>query len=93
MVAEPTIDEIRAMAARYNLVLKFSPELYLDQQHGLRPLSKAAQDARRPLPPEVLVKALQDTLPRAVGKTRPARTARSLTMQFPAPDARLGSGK
>ena len=76
---EPTLDEIRALAAKHGMVL--------------RPLSKTAQDVRKPLPPAILADILQDTVHKEVGRTRLAKTARSLTVQFLAPDARFGSGK
>lgn len=43
----------------------------------LRPLSEEEQLARRPLPPDVLVDALQDPLPRKVTKTRGVKAVRS----------------
>lgn len=39
----------------------------------LRPLSKAARDARRPLPPEELIDAHQDRIHRDVGRGRAVR--------------------
>jgi len=44
---------------------------------GLTPLSREELEARRPLPPEELVGALQDRVHRDVGRGRAARTARS----------------
>jgi hypothetical protein len=40
------------------------------------PLSPAAQEARRPPPPETLVDARQDRVHRDVGKSRPARATK-----------------
>lgn len=43
------------------------------QKPKLQPLSKEAQDARRPPKPENLVDALQDTIHRDVGRSRIGR--------------------
>lgn len=43
----------------------------------LPPLSAEVEEARRPLPPDVLVSALQDTVHREVGISRVARTVRT----------------
>lgn len=43
----------------------------------LVPLSKDASMSRMPLPPEILVDALQEPIHREVGRSRPARAARS----------------
>lgn len=42
----------------------------------MRPLSKEAQEARRPQKPEDLVDALQDPIHRNVGRSRIARVVR-----------------
>ena len=80
--AEPTLDEIRALAAKHGMVLEFDPAHVLLKPLSITskklPLSKAAKDARRPLPPDVLADALQDAVHKEVGKTRPAKSVRSL---------------
>lgn len=43
----------------------------------LVPLSEDASISRMPLPPEILVEALQEPIHREVGRSRPARAARS----------------
>jgi transcriptional regulator with XRE-family HTH domain len=43
----------------------------------LTPLSKEDSELRRPLPPEVLIDALQDSIHHDVGRSRPAKTLRS----------------
>ena len=43
----------------------------------MRPLSKEAQEARRPQKPEDLVDALQDPIHRDVGRSRAVRVVRS----------------
>lgn len=41
-----------------------------------KPLSKEAQESRKPLPPDVLVDALQDKVYIKPGRSRPAKTVR-----------------
>lgn len=43
----------------------------------LRPLSEEESELRRPLPPEILIDALQDSIHHDVGRSRPAKTLRS----------------
>jgi transcriptional regulator with XRE-family HTH domain len=43
----------------------------------LTPLSEEESELRRPLPPEVLIDALQDSIHHDVGRSRPAKTLRS----------------
>jgi DNA-binding transcriptional regulator YiaG len=43
----------------------------------LKPLSKEDSELRKPLPPEVLIDALQDSIHHDVGHSRPAKTLRS----------------
>lgn len=46
---------------------------------ALPPLSKAAQDARRPLwPPDVCASLLEDRCHKELGKSRPGRSVRSM---------------
>lgn len=42
----------------------------------MQPLSPEEQEKRRPLPPEMLVGALQDPIHRDVGRSRPAKVTR-----------------
>jgi hypothetical protein len=44
------------------------------------PLSKEAQIARMPLPPDILVDARQDTVHWEVGRVRPAHTSRDIKL-------------
>ena len=90
---EPTLDEIRALAAKHGMVLRPAHVLVPKYELGPPILSKDAQNARKPLPPDVLADALQDAVHKGVGRTRPAKTAKSLTVKLTAPDARFGSGK
>ena len=60
---------------------------------ALKPMSTEAQNARKPLPPDVLADALQDAVHKEVGETRPAKTARSLTAKLTVPNARFEGGK
>ncbi len=48
----------------------------VNKRPRLRPLSKEAADARRPLPPEMLIDALHDRVHRDVGRGRAAKTVR-----------------
>jgi transcriptional regulator with XRE-family HTH domain len=43
----------------------------------LTPLSEEESELRRPLPPEILIDALQDSIHHDVGRSRPAKTLRS----------------
>ena len=43
---------------------------------ALQPLSQASRDARKPLPPEQLIDARQDSIHRDVGRGRAAHTKR-----------------
>ncbi|MCE2672123.1 MAG: helix-turn-helix transcriptional regulator [Microcystis sp. 53598_E5] len=43
----------------------------------LTPLSEEESELRRPLPPEILIDALQDSIHSDVGRSRPAKTLRS----------------
>lgn len=42
----------------------------------MKPLSKEAQEARRPIPPEYLVDALQDPIHKEVGRSRVPKVAK-----------------
>ena len=43
----------------------------------LTPLSEEESKLRRPLSPEILIDALQDTIHQDIGRSRPAKTFRS----------------
>ncbi len=43
----------------------------------LTPLSEEESELRRPLPPEILIDALQDSIHHEVGRSRPAKTLRN----------------
>lgn len=45
----------------------------------IKPLSKEAQETRKPLPPEYLVDALQDPIHKNIGRSRPAKVAKRKT--------------
>jgi len=47
------------------------------QRPQLTPLSEEESELRRPLPPEILIDALQDSIHSDVGRSRPAKTLRS----------------
>lgn len=53
--------------AKYGLSLK-APECWSVIRYALLPLSKEEQERRKPLPPEMLVGALQDKIHKDVGK-------------------------
>lgn len=51
---------------------KVIPTTIEEIRKRMKPLSKEAQEARKPIPPEYLVDALQDPIHKEVGRSRAA---------------------
>lgn len=49
----------------------------MDKKVSRKPLSREAQDARKPLPPAILANALEDTVHRDIGRGRAAKSVKS----------------
>lgn len=55
---------------------KLIPTTIEEIRKRMKPLSKEAQKARKPIPPEYLVDALQDSIHKEVGRSRVPKVAK-----------------
>lgn len=55
---------------------KLIPTTIEEIRKRMKPLSKEAQEARKPIPPEYLVDALQDPIHKQVGRSRVPKVAK-----------------